>query len=205
MPYIDTEPSNQIESGALNLEGPTNLIVKISLNEEECRKDVYIGNGKFGFGEQSSDTLTEGLTNQYTGRINMFRDGGQETNYVDIKPGDPVVFKFPKGSDKVASRLRIQWLYNIGNKLVPYDFRGKNHFIKLRIRGSDDKLSVLSKMEHYPQEEFAQREPIEPSWEEPKIELNWLIICFILAAAIFIWSRHRPSGQAFVDLNPQSA
>tara|TARA_B110000977_G_scaffold180652_1_gene240520 strand:+ start:708 stop:1652 length:945 start_codon:yes stop_codon:yes gene_type:complete len=168
---IDTPFATTIESGHIDFLGPTNLIIKISTEDEECKKDLYI-----------HDTMNT----TYTGRLMMFRDN--KTNMLDYKPTDPVEFKFLKGSDKTVSRLRIQWFYNVGNKLIPYDFSGRNHFLKIKIRGSLDKLSVLPRIELPPPIQVEETETVEK-----QLDIKFYITLFVfILIVIFIWSRRKP-------------
>ena len=182
----DTEFTNHLESGYVDLLGPTNLIIKISCNDEECRKDMYTTNDSFSFNSSTWNYTDVGsINNEYTGRLNVFKDNNY--NMIDFKPGDPVNFKFSKGSDKSINRLRIQWFYNVGNKLIPYDFNGRNHFIKIKIKGSTDKLSVVPRMS----------EPVEAhtdSLEEQETTSDWkyyAILFLIFMGAMFIWSQRK--------------
>ena len=176
LPARDTEFSTQLESGHLDFLGPTNLIIKITVNDEECMKDVYSYSNNH-------------MNSTYTGRLMMFRDN--PNNMLDFKPGDPVQFRFFKGTDKFIDNIRIQWFYNVGNKLIPYNFRGRNHFIKIKIRGSLDKLNVLPRIESQPedQEESTGHEAVE---EHKSSDLKYYITLGILIIlVIFIWSRHK--------------
>ena len=198
----DTEFTNSLESGYIDLLGPTNLIIKISTNDEECRKDIYTTNDSFSFDSGTwNQSDVEHMKNEYTGRLNVFKDNLY--NMLDFKHTDPVKFNFNKGSDKVLNKLRIQWFYNVGNKLVPYDFNGRNHFIKLRIKGSTDKLNVLPRfetsLENEQKEEFSEEHKTESDWKF----YGTLVVIFVLV--LFIWSRRtRAASQLVPDLNPQS-
>tara|TARA_B110000858_G_scaffold198449_1_gene265173 strand:+ start:543 stop:1577 length:1035 start_codon:yes stop_codon:yes gene_type:complete len=201
----DTEFTNRLESGYVDLMGPTNLIIKISCNDEECRKDMYTTNDSFSFNSNTWNYTDVGsLKNEYTGRLNIFKDNNY--NMIDFKSGDPVNFRFNKCSDKSINRLRIQWFYNVGNKLIPYNFNGRNHFMKIKIRGSTDKLNVLPRMS-----EISHTEE-KKSLEEPGISKNYLdwkyyaVLVLIFAMAVFIWSRHtRAASPVEQDLCPQTA
>lgn len=203
----DTEFTNSLESGYVDLLGPTNIILKISSNDEECRKELYTTNNEFSFDSNSENTGTTPMKNTYTGRLNIFKDNNY--NMIDFKPGDPVEFKFNKGSDKMTNKLRIQWFYNVGNKMIPYDFNGRNHFIKVKIRGSVDKLNVLPRMNledtpqvETPPEEMSE-EPVKEHFHSDLRFYGTLVILFLLV--LFIWSRSRRAALGGQGQGPQSA
>jgi hypothetical protein len=200
----DTEFTNYLESGYLDLMGPTNIIIKISTNDEECRKDIYTTSDEFSFDSGTwKKTALQPMKNEYTGRLNIFKDNLY--NMIDYKPGDPVKFNFSKNADKVLNKIRIQWFYNVGNKLIPYDFNGRNHFMKLRVRGSIDKLNVLPRFEMSPPDK-AETKVLEEHHESEKTDWKfWGTLVFILALVLFIWSRRtRAAGSPLQDQLPQT-
>ena len=166
----DTPFDTTLESGHVDFLGPTNIILKISTEDEECMTELYANTS---------------MNTTYTGRLIMFRDN--PNNMIDYKTGDPVQFKFSKGSNKIVSRLRIQWFYNVANKLIPYDFNGRNHFIKLKIKGSLDKLNVLPRIEQEP--EIKEESPDPEPLEKPSDFKFYITISVFVVLIIFIWSR----------------
>ena len=58
---------------------------------------------------------------------------------------DPVTHQFAGGAQKQIDSLKIEWFYKANNKLVPVDFRDRDHAIKLTLSCETDKLKPLSK------------------------------------------------------------
>lgn len=117
-----------ITSGSIDIDGPTSLILRVTTNGDDLNKDVY--------------NLTSGSVETiYIGRINT----SGHNNLIQYKgDDDPVIHFFHKGPEKSIDQLRIRFYYNIGSKLIPYDFRSRNHTLKFRVTCSLDKLSSLS-------------------------------------------------------------
>lgn len=185
-----TSTGQVLESGYVDLLGPTNLIVLISTDDEDCRTKLFTTNNDLNFDNNTwGYTNVHSMTNLYTGRMNIFRDNNYNT--IDFKHGDPIEYKFNKCSDKIINRLRIRWFYNVGNKLIPYEFNNRNHYIKIGIKASDDKLTVLPRVEHVPAEEQDDENITEESsvWtRHSKIRIA-VTSFIILILIIFIWSR----------------
>jgi len=140
----DTTPALQLTSGVIELIGQTNVILRITTNGDDCKKKMYTTNDAFSFNSNTwASTNVSTMNNIYMGRLVTFKD--HHCNMIDYKPGDVVKYVFDKGTAKYVQSLRIRWYYNLGNKLVAYDFNNRNHFIKLKIKGSTDKLSGLPK------------------------------------------------------------
>jgi len=57
-----------------------------------------------------------------------------------------VIHDFHRGSSKCMKNICIRWFYKENNKLIPYDFRGRDHSLKLSIKCSTDKLEGLPKV-----------------------------------------------------------
>lgn len=160
---IDTTPAIQLTSGVIELIGHTNIILRITTNGDDCKKKMYTTNDAFSFNSNTwASTNVSTMNNIYIGRLVTFKD--HHCNMIDYKPGDVVKYTFDKGTAKYVQSLRIRWYYNLGNKLVAYDFNNRNHFIKLKIRGSTDKLSVS------PKELEPPKDPPVPTEEEPEEE-----------------------------------
>jgi hypothetical protein len=100
--------------------------------------------GEFSFGNTNTDVpVTQPLKTTYMGRIltsgktgNMLKYNGRD---------DPVDHRFYKGTEKSIDRLRVNFYYNNGSKLIPYDFGNRNHILKLEFTCSLDKMNTLEK------------------------------------------------------------
>ena len=71
---------------------------------------------------------------------------------MEFKNDYPVESLFHTGPGSGLNKLRISFHYTIGTKLVPYDFRSRNHTLKFKITCSLDKLSMLEKQKVYKRE-----------------------------------------------------
>ena len=155
-----------LTSGAINLQGPDALVIKISSGAEEFNKTVY------------SDTPF------YTGRILMC---GDVINYSG--KDDIVEHNFDTGKQGSISKLRVQFFYSSNNQLIPYDFRNANHIIKLSIEGSRDKLSVIPVVK----KDFSLPDPIRiPEFEDPNRWNAFIYIFMIIVTGIFFLIFTRP-------------
>jgi hypothetical protein len=113
-----------VVSGAINLEGPNSLILRVTSGSDEFTKMVY---GKSPF---------------FTGHILL--DGSDTINYHGTD--DPLIYNFHMGSQKFIKELKIEFFYMSHGRLIPYDFRGQDHILKFEITGSTDKLEGLPKV-----------------------------------------------------------
>lgn len=121
--YVSSS-GNQLVSGAINLNGPNTLILKISSGSEILSKDIFCADPFF------------------TGRIQL--KDRDKTHY--IGRDDPIEHSFKSGSLKHIKKLRFEMFYLHGEKLVPYDFRNMNYSLKLLIKCSKDKLKNKPKV-----------------------------------------------------------
>jgi len=117
--------SATVTSGSIDLDGPTSLILRVTTNGSDLNKEVFID---------------ENVESVYMGRIMT----GGHNQLIDYNGNDdPVTHFFHKGPEKSIDQLRIRFYYNVGSKLIPYDFRSRNHTLKFRVTCSLDKLSSL--------------------------------------------------------------
>lgn len=123
MPRELTSAATEVQSGYIDLLGPSNLVLKVTLGADECKQRIYTSN------------LTA------TGRLLAFRDNPY--NMIDYKETDPVVFEFNGSASKVVDQIHVEWFYNIGEELFPYQFNNRNHIMKMRLLGEQDKLSTI--------------------------------------------------------------
>jgi hypothetical protein len=116
--------SGDLMSGAINLEGPNSLIVRLSGGSDVFTQDVYTS------------------TPFYTGHILL--DGSDFINFNGAD--DPLIHQFHSGSQKFIRDIRVEFFYMSHGRLIPYDFRNQEHILKFEITGSTDKLENLPKV-----------------------------------------------------------
>ena len=119
-----TSSGNSIVSGAINLEGPNSLILRIRSGSDEFTKTVY------------------SATPFYTGHILM--DG---TDFINFNgTDDPLTHEFYSGPQKYIKELQFEFFYMSNGRLIPYDFRNQDHILKFEITCSTDKLEGLPRV-----------------------------------------------------------
>jgi hypothetical protein len=116
--------SDSIVSGAINLEGPNSLILRVTSGSDEFTKTVY------------------SATPFYTGHILL--NGSDFINYHHAD--DPLTHEFYKGPQKYIRDLHFEFFYMSHGRLIPYDFRNQDHIMKFEITCSTDKLEGLPKV-----------------------------------------------------------
>ena len=118
-----TSSNGRIVTGAVNLSGPTSIIVRISSGSDDFNKTVF-SNTPF-----------------YTGRI--LTNNGE---IIHAGSDDPLIHEFHSGPQRSIRDLRIEFFYMSHGRLIPYDFRNQDHILKFEITGSTDKLENLPKV-----------------------------------------------------------
>ena len=119
-----TSSNYTLTSGAINLNGPNSIIIRLTSGSDEFTKTIY------------------SKTPFYTGHI--LTNGSDVINYHHAD--DPLTHEFYKGPQKFIRDVRIEFLYMSHGRLIPYDFRGQDHILKFEITGSTDKLEGLPKV-----------------------------------------------------------
>lgn len=147
---VNTPFVSSITSGAIDLTGPSNLILRVACNDDDLEKTLYVDGATFSFGSNTYNVdYPPVLEPFYMGRIIAFSD---TASFIELKgANDAVEFYFHRGPVKVATKLRFRWYYNNCNKLVPYDFRGQNHFMKFKLTCVTDKFKIRDKEDLYPE------------------------------------------------------
>jgi hypothetical protein len=116
--------SGSIVSGAINLEGPNSLILRMTSGSDDFTKTVY-----------STSPF-------YTGHILL--DG---TDFINFNgTDDPLIHEFYRGSQKYVKDIKLEFFYMSHGRLIPYDFRNQDHILKFEIKCSTDKLEGLPKV-----------------------------------------------------------
>lgn len=116
--------SDTIVSGAINLQGPNSLILRLTSGSDEFTKTVY------------------STTPFYTGHILL--NGTEFLNYSHAD--DPLTHEFYKGPQKYIRNIQVEFFYMSHGRLIPYDFRNQDHVLKFEITCSTDKLEGLPKV-----------------------------------------------------------
>ena len=142
-----TSTGNVLRSGAINLDGPNSLILKLTTGSDEFTQTVYTS------------------TPFYTGHILL--DGTDSINFNGAD--DKLVHHFHSGAQKMIKDVKIEFFYMSHGRLIPYDFRNQDHILKFEISGSTDKLENLPKV---PIEEPKKVEKEEPIISIPEIVKN---------------------------------
>lgn len=115
---------NTIVSGAVNLQGPNSLVLRLTTGSDDFTKTVY------------------SVTPFYTGHILL--NGTGFTNYSHAD--DPLTHEFYKGPQKYIKEIQIEFFYVSHGRFIPYDFRNQDHVLKFEITCSTDKLEGLPKV-----------------------------------------------------------
>ena len=111
-------------SGAINLEGPNSLVLRMTSGSDEFTKTVY------------------STTPFYTGHLLM--NGTDVINFHGAD--DPLTHEFYKGPQKYIKNIKLEFFYMSNGRLIPYDFRNQDHILKFKIMCSTDKLQGLPKV-----------------------------------------------------------
>jgi len=142
-----TSTNNTLRSGAINLNGPNSLVLKLTTGSDEFTQTVYTS------------------TPFYTGHILL--DGSDFINFNGAD--DVLVHHFHSGSQKMIKDVKVEFFYMSHGRLIPYDFRNQDHILKFEITGSTDKLENLPKV---PIEEPKKVEKEEPIISIPEVVKN---------------------------------
>ena len=143
--------NGEITSGAVNLNGPNSLILKLTAGSDEFNQDIYSS------------------TPFYTGHILL--DGSDFINFNGAD--DHLIHHFHSGPQKFIRDIRIEFFYMSHGRLIPYDFRNQDHILKFELTGSMDKLEGLPKV---PIEEVIEEKKEESiSIPEVKDDYRWII------------------------------
>lgn len=149
-----------ITSGAINLNGPNSLVIRITAGSDEFTQSIYTH------------------TPFYTGHLIL--DG---TDFINIKGvDDPFVHRFHSGTQKYVKDIKLEFFYMSHGRLVPYDFMNQDHVLKFEIECSKDKL------ENLPKQDIPEKKD-EPLVSIPKILENpydWDSVVYIGISVVFL-------------------
>ena len=165
-----TSTGKILRSGAINLNGPNSLVLKLTTGSDEFTQSIYTS------------------TPFYTGHILL--DGSDFVNFNGAD--DKLVHHFHSGTQKMIKDVKIEFFYMSHGRLIPYDFRNQDHVLKFEITGSTDKLENLPKVS-LPEEEPKKPEKKEPIISIPEVVKNsykwrkeYLYIALIILAGLLL-------------------
>ena len=168
--------TDTIKSGAININGPNSLILKLTTGSDEFTQTVYTS------------------TPFYTGHILL--DG---SNFINFNGADDMlVHNFHTGSQKMIQDIKVEFFYMSHGRLIPYDFRNQDHILKFEIMGSTDKLENLPKVSIEEPKKVEKKEPIisipeivknSYSWRKEYIYIGLIILIGIL---LLIFMKKKP-------------
>tara|TARA_B110000238_G_scaffold169044_1_gene185803 strand:+ start:7367 stop:8368 length:1002 start_codon:yes stop_codon:yes gene_type:complete len=168
--------TDTIKSGAININGPNSLILKLTTGSDEFTQTVYTS------------------TPFYTGHILL--DG---SNFINFNGADDMlVHNFHTGSQKMIQDIKVEFFYMSHGRLIPYDFRNQDHILKFEISGSTDKLENLPKVSIEEPKKVEKKEPIisipeivknSYSWRKEYIYIGLIILIGIL---LLIFMKKKP-------------
>ena len=159
---IDHASTNKVlRSGAINLEGPNSLVLRVTSGSDGFDQDVYTS------------------TPFYTGHILL--NGSDVVNFNGAD--DPLVHHFHSGSQKFIKELTIEFFYMSHGRLIPYDFRNQDHLLKFEVTCSTDKLENIAKVER----DFSLPPPMSiPEMEDPRRWDAFISIFMVVATGLFL-------------------
>lgn len=156
-----------INSGYINLNGPNDIILRISSGSDDFNKSVYSN------------------IPYYTGRI---LTTGDFINYYGSD--NPIEYTFRNGEHKTLQHLKFDFFYMSHGRLIPYDFRNQDHVLKLELECS------LSRLEDLPPpstEILKMPPPISiPEYENPYKWKEYIYISIIIIIGSLLMMLVRP-------------
>lgn len=163
-----------ITSGAINLNGPNSLVLRLTAGSDEFTQSVFTS---IPF---------------YTGHILL--DGSDFINFYGND--DHLIHYFHSGPKKSIRELRIEFFYMSHGRLIPYDFMNQDHILKFDITCSTDKLENLQKIiiEEEPKEE--KESPVSiPNGENIykwRKEYAYILGIILLGLFLMIFMKSKP-------------
>ena len=160
--------TDSIKSGAININGPNSLVLKLTTGSDEFTQSVYTS------------------TPFYTGHILL-----NGSNFINFNGADDMlVHNFHTGSQKMIQDVKVEFFYMSHGRLIPYDFRNQDHILKFEITGSTDKLENLPKVSIEEPKKVEKKEPIISIPEVIKNSYTWrkeyLYIALIILAGLLL-------------------
>lgn len=142
-PATDVSSTGSVlRSGAIQLNGPNALILRMSCGSDVFGQDIFQGNPF------------------YTGKIHILNR--EFTNY--IGRNDLLEHNFTSGKIKTLPSIKFEFFYPSDGKLIPYDFMNQNYSLKLMITCCKDRLKNTLKLKR----DLSLPPPISiPEFEDP--------------------------------------
>jgi len=109
-------------SGAIDLLGVQSIIMKLSSGDDELERGLYTSDSGVYFGGFLISGIGSDVIYHY-GHL------------------DAIESMYTRSNKKDITSLRVSFHWKDGTELVPYDFRNRNHTVKLEIEGNTDKLN----------------------------------------------------------------
>lgn len=131
-PAIDATSTNSVLVGGESdlVHPPKTFVLKISSGSSGFHQDIYT------------------VSPFYTG---VFMNNETDTNakpYMLFKSQDDMFrYEYNTGPQKEINSLTFEWYHKENNKLIPIDFKNRDHAIKLTLHGNKDKLESLPKVD----------------------------------------------------------
>lgn len=168
---IYTSTGGIITSGAINLNGPNSLVMRVSAGSDQFTQSIY-----------TSKPF-------YTGHLLL--DGSDFLNF--FGNDDHLIHYFHSGPKKIIHDLRIEFFYMSHGKLISYDFMNQDHVLKFDITCSTDKLENLDKNQPEEKEETLVSIPKVENIYKWKKEYAYImvIILFGLFLMFFMKTKKR--------------
>lgn len=111
---------------------PKTFVLKVSSGSDAFNQDVYAHSPYYTGSFMNNDVDTSSSSKQ--------------PFYVFYGNDDALTHEFTTGPQREVKSLKFEWLYKENNKLVPLDFDERDVAVKVRIKGSTDKLEGLPKV-----------------------------------------------------------
>lgn len=159
-------------SNAINLNGPTSILLRLTVNGEDLKQTSYIDGGTFSFGNTTySNTNTNQLLPSYMGRIPLDLPG----TVFQYTPQDHLI-EYSLPPDINITKLTIRMYWNNGTKLIPYDFGVTNHMLKFEFTCETDRFLKV-----YPYKDIGKLpDPIKDAEGAPNINFVYIIAFVVL-------------------------
>lgn len=180
---VSSNVNYELSSGSVDLTGPLALYVRLTTGSDDFTKSVYTG------------------TPFYTGKMHARGVGAEYIDFTSTE--DPIVHEFHSGPQKVMDALRVEFFYMSQGRLVPYDFRNREHSLKFKMTCSADRLEHLPRVVALPPPDDVDVEESEIHVEEFDL-YKWVPIGFIVLVGILLMTfiGRRPRTPASAGAQP---
>ena len=161
---------------------------------------VSCGSDKF-YREVCARPETDGKQMLYTGRILLGIPPPSNEGMVRICDDDPIVHRFRRCPKKCIDKLHIEFFYNNGTELLPYDFGSKDHILKFEFECRIDKLESQSVSDLEPMSQLPP--PVDYIYDTDDTRFNLKQKTIILVVLVFLIAGLLAlSGQSSIRAEP---